>query len=80
MILTVTADCYSLFSVIVTADACNADLFVYFQVLAQASEGQQVLVQLLSAIKAMPIDTLVQTLHQVVKQPAMNQVLCFTLS
>ncbi|XP_046668094.1 protein dopey-1 homolog isoform X3 [Homalodisca vitripennis] len=44
-----------------------------YAVLAQASEGQQVLVQLLSAIKAMPIDTLVQTLHQVVKQPAMNQ-------
>uniref|UniRef100_A0A1B6DLS2 Uncharacterized protein n=2 Tax=Clastoptera arizonana TaxID=38151 RepID=A0A1B6DLS2_9HEMI len=38
-----------------------------------ASDGQQVLVQLLSAIKAMPIDTLVQTLHQVVKQPSMNQ-------
>ncbi|XP_039275981.1 protein dopey-1 homolog [Nilaparvata lugens] len=38
-----------------------------------ASEGQQVLVQLLSAIKAMPIDTLVKTLHEVVRQPALNQ-------
>ncbi|XP_054267327.1 protein dopey-1 homolog [Macrosteles quadrilineatus] len=44
-----------------------------YTVMSPASEGQQVLVQLLSAIKAMPIDTLVQTLHQVVKQPAMNQ-------
>lgn len=39
-----------------------------------ASEDQRVLVQLLNGIKAMPIDTLVQTLNQVVKQPAMNQV------
>ncbi|XP_073990011.1 protein DOP1 homolog isoform X1 [Rhodnius prolixus] len=42
-------------------------------VMPNASEDQRVLVQLLNGIKAMPIDTLVQTLNQVVKQPAMNQ-------
>lgn len=30
---------------------------------------QQVLVELIGAIRAMPIDTLVQTLHQLVKSP-----------
>uniref|UniRef100_A0A0K8T476 Protein dopey-1 n=2 Tax=Lygus hesperus TaxID=30085 RepID=A0A0K8T476_LYGHE len=42
-------------------------------VLPEASEDQKVLVQLLIGIKAMPIHVLVQTLHQVVKQPALNQ-------
>ncbi|XP_014250328.1 protein dopey-1 homolog isoform X1 [Cimex lectularius] len=37
------------------------------------SEDQHVLVQLLIGIKAMPIDIITQTLHQVVRQPAMNQ-------
>jgi hypothetical protein len=34
-----------------------------------ASPDQQVLVYLVGAIRAMPIDTLVQTVNQVVKQP-----------
>lgn len=34
-----------------------------------ASRSQQVLVNLVSAIRVMPIDTLVQTVHVVVKQP-----------
>lgn len=39
------------------------------QVLPIASPNQQVLVNLVSAIRVMPIDTLVQTVHSVVKQP-----------
>ena len=34
-----------------------------------ASSDQLVLVHLVGAIRVMPIDTLVQTVHQVVKQP-----------
>ncbi|KAL1122274.1 hypothetical protein AAG570_003679 [Ranatra chinensis] len=44
-----------------------------YTAISTINEDQQVLVQILSGIKAMPIDTLVKTLHQVVKQPAMNQ-------
>lgn len=36
---------------------------------------QQVLVQLLSSIKSMPLDSLIQTIHQVVKQPSLSQVI-----
>jgi len=36
---------------------------------------QQVLVQLLSFIKSMPLDSLIQTIHQVVKQPSLSQVI-----
>uniref|UniRef100_A0ABD2XAC5 Dopey N-terminal domain-containing protein n=3 Tax=Trichogramma kaykai TaxID=54128 RepID=A0ABD2XAC5_9HYME len=39
------------------------------KVLPEACPNQQVLVQLVSAIRVMPIDTLVQTVHQVIKQP-----------
>ena len=39
------------------------------QVLAQPSEEQLVLVQLVSAIKALPTDTLVQTIKLVLKAP-----------
>lgn len=39
------------------------------QVLPVPTSDQQVLVQLIGAIKVMPIDTLVQTVHQVLKQP-----------
>ena len=35
----------------------------------EACPNQQVLVQLVSAIRVMPIDTLVQTVHQVIKTP-----------
>lgn len=38
---------------------------------------QQVLVQLLSSIKSMPLDSLIQTIHQVVKQPSLSQVISF---
>jgi hypothetical protein len=38
-------------------------------VIPTASPDQQVLVYLVGAIRVMPIDTLVQTVHQVVKQP-----------
>jgi hypothetical protein len=38
-------------------------------VVPTASSDQQVLVHLVGAIRVMPIDTLVQTVHQVVKQP-----------
>jgi hypothetical protein len=38
-------------------------------VLPTASPNQQVLVYLVGAIRVMPIDTLVQTVSQVVKQP-----------
>ncbi|XP_034245297.1 protein dopey-1 homolog isoform X2 [Thrips palmi] len=45
---------------------------------------QQVLVDLISAIKAMPIDTLVQTLHQLVKSPpsvhGTNHAVCLEVS
>lgn len=34
-----------------------------------ASPDQQVLVYLVAAIRVMPVDTLVQTVNQVVKQP-----------
>lgn len=44
------------------------------QVLSSANEDQQVLVELVSAIKTMPIDTLVVTLHSLVKQGAPYQV------
>ncbi|KAK6622791.1 hypothetical protein RUM43_008634 [Polyplax serrata] len=43
------------------------------KVLPVASRDQQILVDLVSAIRVMPIDTLVQTVHQVVKQPPMIQ-------
>ncbi|XP_072162239.1 protein DOP1 homolog isoform X2 [Bemisia tabaci] len=43
------------------------------QVLSSANEDQQVLVELVSAIKTMPIDTLVVTLHSLVKQGAPYQ-------
>lgn len=36
---------------------------------------QLVLVQLLSSIKSMPLDLLIQTIHQVVKQPSLSQVI-----
>ncbi|XP_014214024.1 protein dopey-1 homolog isoform X2 [Copidosoma floridanum] len=39
------------------------------RVLPEACPNQQVLVQLVSAIRVMPIDTLVQTVHQVIKTP-----------
>ncbi|KDR16353.1 protein dopey-1 homolog isoform X2 [Zootermopsis nevadensis] len=39
------------------------------KVVPTASPDQQVLVYLVAAIRVMPIDTLVQTVHQVVKQP-----------
>ena len=39
------------------------------QVVPVASADQQVLVYLVGAIRVMPIDTVVQTVHQVVKQP-----------
>lgn len=42
---------------------------MFLQVLPTASKDQQVLVNLVSAIRVMPIDTLVQTVHLVVKQP-----------
>jgi hypothetical protein len=38
-------------------------------VVPAASPDQQVLVYLVGAIRVMPIDTLVQTVNQVVKQP-----------
>nr|CAD7456244.1 unnamed protein product [Timema tahoe] len=41
----------------------------YTKVVPVANTDQQVLVYLVGAIRAMPIDTLVQTVHQVVKQP-----------
>ncbi|XP_076619120.1 protein DOP1 homolog isoform X1 [Colletes latitarsis] len=39
------------------------------KVLPEACPNQQVMVHLVSAIRVMPIDTLVQTVHQVVKTP-----------
>ncbi|KOC60909.1 Protein dopey-1 like protein [Habropoda laboriosa] len=39
------------------------------KVLPEACPNQQVMVHLVSAIRVMPIDTLVQTVHQVVKNP-----------
>ncbi|XP_011499422.1 PREDICTED: protein dopey-1 homolog [Ceratosolen solmsi marchali] len=39
------------------------------RILPEACPNQQVLVQLVSAIRVMPIDTLVQTVHQVIKTP-----------
>nr|XP_034191282.1 protein dopey-1 homolog isoform X4 [Osmia lignaria] len=39
------------------------------KVLPEACPNQQVMVDLVSAIRVMPIDTLVQTVHQVVKNP-----------
>ncbi|XP_024938328.1 protein dopey-1 homolog isoform X2 [Cephus cinctus] len=39
------------------------------KVLPEACPNQQVMVHLVSAIRVMPIDTLVQTVHQVVKSP-----------
>ncbi|XP_012276640.1 protein dopey-1 homolog isoform X2 [Orussus abietinus] len=39
------------------------------KVLPEVSSDQQVMVDLVSAIRVMPIDTLVQTVHQVVKAP-----------
>lgn len=44
-----------------------------YNVIPIASEDQKVLVQLLIGIKAMPIDSLMQTLSQIVKQPNMDQ-------
>ncbi|XP_024216432.1 protein dopey-1 homolog [Halyomorpha halys] len=44
-----------------------------YTVIPNASDDQKVLVQLLTGIKAMPIDLIVQTLSQIVKQPAMDQ-------
>ncbi|XP_008187338.1 protein dopey-1 homolog isoform X1 [Acyrthosiphon pisum] len=42
-------------------------------IVPEATEMQQVLVQLLSSIKSMPLDSLIQTIHQVVKQPSLSQ-------
>ena len=41
----------------------------FFQVAFEVVPEQKVLVELISAIRVMPIDTLVQTLHQLVKSP-----------
>lgn len=41
----------------------------FLQILPEACPNQQVMVHLVSAIRVMPIDTLVQTVHQVVKSP-----------
>ncbi|KAI5703359.1 hypothetical protein M8J75_010863 [Diaphorina citri] len=41
-------------------------------VIPVANERQKSLVQLLNAIKAMPIDTLVQTIHQVIRSTTIN--------
>lgn len=43
--------------------------YIFIQVLPEACPNQQVMVHLVSAIRVMPIDTLVQTVHQVVKTP-----------
>ncbi|XP_050520180.1 protein dopey-1 homolog isoform X4 [Daktulosphaira vitifoliae] len=42
-------------------------------IIPEASEMQLILVQLLSSIKSMPLDSLIQTIHQVVKQPSLSQ-------
>lgn len=43
--------------------------FILLQILPEACPNQQVMVHLVSAIRVMPIDTLVHTVHQVVKTP-----------
>lgn len=48
---------------------------ILYQIVPEATEMQQVLVQLLSSIKSMPLDLLIQTIHQVVKQPSLSQVI-----
>lgn len=49
-----------------------------------ATQSQQVLVYLIAAIRVMPMDTLVQTVHQVVKQPppieGFNKDVCIEVS
>ncbi|XP_050425290.1 protein dopey-1 homolog isoform X2 [Adelges cooleyi] len=42
-------------------------------IIPEATEMQLILVQLLSSIKSMPLDSLIQTIHQVVKQPSLSQ-------
>lgn len=43
-----------------------------FQVLPEACPNQQVMVDLVSAIRVMPIDTLVQTVNHVIKTPPLT--------
>lgn len=54
-----------------------------FQVAFDVVPEQKVLVELISAIRVMPIDTLVQTLHQLVKSPpsvhGTNHVSCLLI-
>lgn len=50
-------------------DICTNNLHFFVQILPEACQNQQVLVQLVSAIRVMPIDTLVQIVHQVIKSP-----------
>ncbi|EFN67195.1 Protein dopey-1-like protein, partial [Camponotus floridanus] len=49
--------------------AASKKKFISMQILPEACPNQQVMVHLVSAIRVMPIDTLVHTVHQVVKTP-----------
>ena len=44
-------------------------ILVIFQVIPTACPDQLLLVDLVSAVKVLPIDTLIQTVKQVIKQP-----------
>lgn len=61
-----------------------SDLSSQVSVTPQVVPEQQVLVDLVSAIRAMPVDTLVQTLHQLVKSPpsvhGTNHSVCLEVS